>query len=138
MLLAILLSACTEGGPEDTGRLPISNETDSASGTYHLEARFTPDPPVAGDQDLELVMTWNAEDDLIDGALVAGATLTATLTAPDARDAPALHPAFVETSLGSYEASFTWSAAGYWVLTLGIGDLDQDGSALMAFEVATP
>ncbi len=138
MLLAILLSACTEGGPEDTGRLPISNEADSRSGTYHLEARFTPDPPVAGDQDLELVLTWNAEDDLLDGALVAGATLQGILTAPEAEDAPALRPDFVEASLGSYEATFTWSAAGYWVLDLTIGDLAADDSARLAFEVGSP
>ncbi len=132
MLFTLVISACTGNDPGDSGRLTISNEADSSSGAYHLEALFTPDPPAVGDQDLELVMTWNTGSEGLEGALVVGATLTGTLEGPGVSP---LLPSFTEGPLGSYMAHFTWSAAGYWELHLTIGDLEQDDSVAMAFEV---
>ena len=132
MLLALTLLAC--GAPDDTGadRLDLSAEVDSELGDYHLALALDPDPPVVGPQVGVISLTRNVDDPNLDGAVVAGAVLTGTLTAPEAPGLEALGVTFEEGSGGTYAADWTWSADGYWELRVVIGGLVEDDVATLA------
>ena len=135
MLPVLALLAC--GTPNDTGsdRLDVVTEKDSLSGTYNLALALDPDPPVLGPQTLEVALTRNSDNTDFDGALVAGATLSGTLRAPENGSVDPISISFDEEPSGTYTASWTWSASGYWELTAVIGDMEEDDGATLAFLV---
>jgi hypothetical protein len=90
-----------------------------------------PDPPTVGEQDLVLALTRTE----VAGALVTGATLTGTLTAPEDLSISAITADFTEDPAGSYTANWRWTASGYWEFDIVIGDPQQDETARFAFVV---
>ena len=132
MLLALTLLACAD--PSDTGaeRLAVTSEADSRSGDHHLVLSLDPDPPSLGPQTGVIALTRNVDSAALDGALVAGATLTGTLTAPEAPGTTALEIAFEEEPSGTYTAEWTWTTDGYWELRVVIGSLEEDDEATFA------
>ena len=135
MLLPLTLLACA--APNDTGddRLPLTGEADSIRGTYHLAATLDPDPAVVGLQTVAIALTRNVDSAPLDGALVAGATLTGSLTAPETGGIETITTDFDESPSGTYTGSWAWSTDGYWELRVTIGDLDEDDIATLAFLV---
>jgi hypothetical protein len=135
MLLALILLACAP--PEDTGnaRVGIASETDSIQGTYHLSRTLDPDPAIVGSQTVIIALTRNVDSAALDGALVAGATLIGTLTAPESSTTGSIQATFDEEPSGTYTGSWTWSTAGYWELSVSIGDQVEDDEATFAFLV---
>lgn len=132
MLLALTLLAC--GAPDDTGadRLDLSTEVDSVLGDYHLALALAPDPPVVGPQVGVISLTRNVDSAALDGAVVAGAELVGTLTAPEEPGTDPWTVTFDEGSGGTYTADWTWSTDGYWELRIEIGDMVEDDSATLA------
>ncbi len=119
IILAVTVASCTrEGTPESTPATQTSGlSTASAPNEQGVAVRFViqPDPPVSGDNQVEVVVTEN-------GAPVTDATVEAVFSMPamPAMNMPAMRSAvpLTHNGEGRYRGTGQLSMAGTWNVTV--------------------